>query len=271
VEGPEAALPLAQRFTELSRERGWVFGEFWGVGTLLDLSASSGRWDEALHAAAEAETLMEGHGDVCDLGQTRAFHAFVRIWRGESDLAMSLADWSLEKARGLEEPSHLTTALIASAAARMPDDPSVAQALLEELSLSNTIGFQGFYELAEMLRTARGIADPELAERLTEQIASGLPTQRCVRTYGEGLLAEACGEYEVAATAFADAAVRWHDFRAPYEEAHALLGQGRCLLALEKAEKGVPILEQARQIFDKLKARPALKETEALLGGVDNV
>ena len=143
VEGPVAALPLAQRFTELSRERGWVYGELWGVGTLLDLFASSGRWDEALHVAAEAETLMEGHGDVCDLGQTRAFHALVRIWRGESDLAMPLAEWSLEKARELEEPPHLATALIASAAARMPHEPLVARVLLEELSCRTPSAFRG--------------------------------------------------------------------------------------------------------------------------------
>ena len=47
-----------------------------------------------------------------------------------------------------------------------------------------------------------------------------------------------------AAAGFADAAARWHDFAAPYEEAHALLGQGRCLVALGRAPEAAPVLER---------------------------
>jgi hypothetical protein len=53
----------------------------------------------------------------------------------------------------------------------------------------------------------------------------------------------------------------------PYEEAQALLGQGRCLVALGRAPEAAPVLEGARRIFARLKARPALTETDALLAG----
>ena len=51
----------------------------------------------------------------------------------------------------------------------------------------------------------------------------------------------------------------------PYEEAQALLGQGRCLVALDRAPAAAPVLEQAREIFARLGARPALEETDVLL------
>ena len=54
----------------------------------------------------------------------------------------------------------------------------------------------------------------------------------------------------------------------PYEEAQALLGQGRCLMALGRAPQAAPVLAAAREIFARLGARPALKETDALLTSV---
>ena len=80
-----------------------------------------------------------------------------------------------------------------------------------------------------------------------------------------GLVGERRGEYEAAAADFADAAAGWHDFGMPYEEAHALLGQGRCLVALGRAPEAAAPLAAAREIFARLGARPALEETDAVL------
>ena len=57
------------------------------------------------------------------------------------------------------------------------------------------------------------------------------------------------GEREAAAIGFADAAARWHDFDVPYEEAQALLGQGRCLVALDRdPEAALPLRRSARDL-----------------------
>ena len=51
----------------------------------------------------------------------------------------------------------------------------------------------------------------------------------------------------------------------PYEEGQALLGQGRCLAALDRdAEAAVP-LQEAHEVFVHLGAGPALTETEKIL------
>ena len=49
------------------------------------------------------------------------------------------------------------------------------------------------------------------------------------------------------------------------ERAYALLGQGRCLQVLRDPDAGES-LHEARALFGSLGYRPALAETEALLG-----
>ena len=87
-----------------------------------------------------------------------------------------------------------------------------------------------------------------------------MPSRAC-----QGSIAAARGEHEAAAAGFADAAARWRDFGVPYEEAQALLGQGRCLVALGRAPEAAAPLAAAREIFARLGAKPALEETEAVL------
>ena len=65
-----------------------------------------------------------------------------------------------------------------------------------------------------------------------------------------------------------DAAAGWRDFCVPYEEGHALLGQGRCLVALGRAPEAAGPLAAAREIFARRGAKPALGDTDAVLAGL---
>ena len=58
---------------------------------------------------------------------------------------------------------------------------------------------------------------------------------------------------------------RWGEFGRPNEEGQALLGQGRCLVALGRGPEAVASLREAHEIFARLSAKPALAETEQLL------
>jgi hypothetical protein len=86
-----------------------------------------------------------------------------------------------------------------------------------------------------------------------------------VVTTVEALLAEADGRSMAAAAGFGTAAARWRGFEMPYEEAQALLGQGRCLVALGRAPEAATALNAAREIFARLRAKPALTETDELM------
>jgi hypothetical protein len=63
---------------------------------------------------------------------------------------------------------------------------------------------------------------------------------------------------------YADATERWRQFGNLPEEAHALLGHGRCLLTLGHTGAEVPLVE-ARELFASMGYKPALTETETLL------
>ena len=62
----------------------------------------------------------------------------------------------------------------------------------------------------------------------------------------------------------AEAADRWQEFGNVPERAYALLGRGRCLVALGDPAPAQP-LEEARELFASMGYNPALAETERLL------
>ena len=79
------------------------------------------------------------------------------------------------------------------------------------------------------------------------------------------VLVEAGGELERAADLYAEVTDGWRDFGNVPERAYALLGQGRSLLALGGPGAAGPALREAQEIFTRLRARPLLEETNALL------
>jgi hypothetical protein len=79
-----------------------------------------------------------------------------------------------------------------------------------------------------------------------------------------GLLAEAASAHIQAATIYAEAAERWREFGNVPERAYALLGQARCLVALDRREAET-LLRETRDLFATMGNKPALAEVEALL------
>jgi len=128
---------------------------------------------------------------------------------------------------------------------------------------SRALNIQEF--LPALMRCALRCGEVGLAERLLHGQRPGVPLADHDIATGEALIAAARGEHDVAAAGFADAAARWHDFGVPFEEGQALLGQGRCLAVLGRAQEATQPLEQAHDIFARLGARPALEDSEAWL------
>jgi hypothetical protein len=120
-------------------------------------------------------------------------------------------------------------------------------------------------EIPELMRWALKYEEPAIAEQLLAGVQPCMPLMEHVLATGRALLAEWEGERLSAAVGFEDAAVRWRDFGVPYEEAQALLGQGRCLVALGRAQEAATPLVAARDIFTRLGAKPALTEVGLLL------
>ncbi len=172
----------------------------------------------------------------------------------------------LKVTRGADYPWMRAASALAACAMSGRVDRGALRSRLRDLTLHAEPNLSDAYDLPELVRAGRKVNAPAIA-RWAASWSNGLPLPRCVRRYAEAMVAESSGELQAAAGGFADAAARWHGFSMPYEEAQALLGQGRCLVALGRAPEAAPVLEAAREISARLGARPALAETEALLAG----
>jgi hypothetical protein len=115
-----------------------------------------------------------------------------------------------------------------------------------------------------MGRTALATGDEALARRLAEGLEPNYPLNEHALCATRAQLAEHAGDYADASILYDEAAARWHEFGNVPERAYALLGQGRCLLALSRPDAEQP-LREARDLFAAMGYKPALAETETLL------
>jgi hypothetical protein len=85
------------------------------------------------------------------------------------------------------------------------------------------------------------------------------------------VLAEARGDHADAAAGYADVAHGWLMYGSIPERADALLGRGRCQLALGEVDEARLALEDARVHLEELGAAPALAEVDELLSESANM
>jgi class 3 adenylate cyclase/tetratricopeptide (TPR) repeat protein len=224
----------------------------------------SGDWDEALRAARDLDAELEATGDNFDLFVVRIMRIVILMARGEADEAGALVEWLERIGHASQIEAFQAEALLAVALVQLESgDCRRAREQLRHLPDCNINNYVDL--LPVVIRTALSAGDVELAEMLAERAPASTPLYENGGCSCSALLAETRGEREAAAAGFADAAARWHDFGVPYEEAHALLGQGRCLVALGRADEASEPLEGAREIFVRLGAKPALEETDEWL------
>ncbi len=238
---------------------------------LIESLGMIGEWDEALAKTAAVTPGLERSEARSDLVIVRTQEAVVRAWRGEAELAAPFLAWLEHRGLESEIPWIAAYALLSTAPVRLRlGEVHLALDLLRRWEARPRPGSGPNYVayLPEALRTALAGGDEALAARLATGIDPLLPMQRNVLATTQGLLGEREGRYAEAAASFADAAMRWRAFSMPYEEAQALLGQGRCLTALGRAARAGTPLAAARKIFARLGAAPALEEADAAISSL---
>jgi class 3 adenylate cyclase/tetratricopeptide (TPR) repeat protein len=270
-EGPEAAVNASREGIDFCERRG--IREF-----ALTIAAKSLRYlaerglseQTAEQTVREAESLAEQAeigGNFPALNAARSVHLRLLAQRGDGARAIAAAEDVAVRAREAGIPEETAPALHAVAqlllAAGRPEDARSIFNELEELAATSDPGV--VQTLAELVRSALALGDPVLAGRLAEGVEPRTPLAEHALCACHAQLAEAAGAQAEAATLYDDAAQRWREFGNVPERAYALLGQGRCLAALSKAEASAP-LREARELFAAMGYKPALAETEALLG-----
>jgi hypothetical protein len=267
-EGPSASLQALEASRELSR-RSRMEGLVVSARSMAVRSLYwAGEWDTALAECRDLVPILEEWGDAWGLAIVRYVWSLLLLGRGDAVGAEPLSALALEVARDNPIRGVSAVYLVAAAAARQGvGDDDAACALLEECreALRGKGDTVFVYLLPLAVRTATAAGDAGLARSLADVVVPVLPFSEHVDATLRAQVLEIDGEVAEAAAAFAAAAARWHDFGIPYEEAQALLGQGRCLVALGRAPEPAAPLAAAREIFERLGAKPALVETDALL------
>jgi hypothetical protein len=231
------------------------------------LLAELGRMSEALDDCGRFIRTVGDRGDVYTLVEVRSLEVGCRLSRGEQ-VSASEVTWLIETARKIGTIDILVMGLSAAAAAALANaQPKDACSLLSELG-----GWQGsratpYYArgLPGMVRTALGAGDRGLAERLAEGIVLRNPLNESALCASRAALREHAAEHHEAAMLYAEAAERWRTFGNVPECAYALLARGRSLMALRERAADQPLYE-ARDLFVSMGYKPALMETDALLG-----
>jgi len=259
---------------EFVRSHGIEMHVFSCRGSMVDSLGKTGEWDEALRQAAVLLPELQATESVWDMLYLRSLRALLFSRRGDPAEAASNVMWIVEKGRESEIGWARAYALVAASAVHLLcGESDAALGLLRECFEPPRASISILEAVPEAVRTAVGGGDDGLAARIAQQVdsllaASRLPLEQYVMASIDGVVRERRADHKAAVAGFAAAAAGWRDFSVPYEEGHALLGAGRCLVALGRASEAAAPLAAAREIFARLGARPALEETDRWLEGV---
>ncbi|MDP9260194.1 MAG: AAA family ATPase [Actinomycetota bacterium] len=266
-EGAVAALEAMRSGIAFAQDRGLAETVTYITGSTLDPLFGHGAFDEALEVAAAIVERSE-NTDITAQVNARAAQARILSLRGHARQVAGSLDWLESTAAGAGAPDYAVIGLASAALARAAlEQADAAATLLAEILATPGARETLYYAiyLPAMVRTALRLGDRRLGEHLVDACESRHPIAVHANVTVSAALAEAHGDHQVAADGYARAAERWHQFGVIPEHAFALLGQGRCLTALGRPTEATHALQHGREIFDALKAAPALVETDALL------
>ena len=209
----------------------------------------------------------EATGAIPALTHTRALQLHILVLQGEPPQSPETADQLAAMARGTGVPEHAIVGFAAAAQLlHAQHRAEQARELLVELEQIPEVRGDPYYgaHLPELVRCALALPDPVLAARLTEDTHPRTPLFEHSICSARVALDEATDRHTEAAEGYAQAARLWQEFGNVPEQAHALLGQGRCLTALGDPQADQP-LREARALFHQMGARPRISECDTLI------
>jgi class 3 adenylate cyclase/tetratricopeptide (TPR) repeat protein len=267
LDGPAAAIADFEHGVSFSRERGLI-----QLGTLMEVNlvetlAETGRVEEALERTTRLAIEAEASGNALAQQQATMTQAIILTARGDASFAIAKADALLGAGSNLDQ--FVTGTATVASALLLAGKPLEAHARLTELDINPDSRGNSNYPavLPGIVRTALGAGDPELAQRLTERVEVGYALQNNAVDAARAQIAAYAGNHAEAAALYAAAAEQWEELGAVPELAHALLGQGRSLHALEDPDAEQP-LAKAAELFRAMGYGPALAEAESLTAGL---
>jgi tetratricopeptide (TPR) repeat protein len=260
VQGPQAALAAYADANAFCERRGIVDVALQNRSVVPEVLSQLGRTEEALSEARRIAGPLEASRDMAWIDM-RALQVQLLAEIGSPEPVGDVAEL-VQAARETQLPAFIGTVLGAVAKMLIAGGrPEQACATLREL---DELGYVPVPQLRMLVGMALAFEEQALAERFVGRVDSVAPLARHMLTSARAQLAEGSGDPSTAARLYEEAAEGWTEFGHVPERAYALLGRGRCLVALDDPAAGRPLAE-ARDLFASMGYRPALAETEALL------
>jgi tetratricopeptide (TPR) repeat protein len=266
LDGPAVAAEQWGEAAAFCERRGITRPALYGKVLHLSCLAACGHTAEAV--VAEADALVrraEEIGYLPMLVMARSLQLRLLAHRGERATGAALARQLAQRARKTGVPWLMAFGLAAAAQILASEHRDEASRLLEELADGSARYKAVAANVTERVRCALGLSLPEVAARLAGAVEPRTTLDHHADVACRAQLAEHGGDVAGAATLYAEAIERWRAFGDVQELAYALLGYGRCLAALGNRQAEEP-LREARDLFASMGYKPALGETDALLG-----
>jgi class 3 adenylate cyclase/tetratricopeptide (TPR) repeat protein len=219
----------------------------------------AGRWDEVLEIAAKGAAWAEAQG-MAAYPDPPWNAARVHHYRRQ-EVSGSVEDLL---ARAKESSSEERAVILATAALiGLESSHSTVFELIGQLARDKNPGViqhRGVL-VSELARICVATGNIGFAAQFATETGWETARSRAGKTTAQALIAEVQGDPALAERLFREAADRWEQYGSVFERAMALLGSGRCLVQLGRAD-GRARLHEARETFEALEARRLLDETD---------
>jgi class 3 adenylate cyclase/tetratricopeptide (TPR) repeat protein len=268
IEGPAKGLELNRKAQEISHSHGYIDIAWWARGSSLPMVFEAGDWELVLERARELAAWSELNGATALQSLATLWTARVLFEQGRADEALSMENGFLTLFREMGDLEVLAPSLTFAALARAEAGQcQTAVDFVQEFGRQTrgSLQFRARY-LPEALRALIACEQRDDVERLlvTEDDVF-YPRDRYAVVGARAVVAEGNGEFAESLSLYMDAVRNWRSYGLALEEAQALFGAGRCLVALARQTEAWSSLTEARKIFIKLGAKRLIDKTDDYL------
>jgi class 3 adenylate cyclase/tetratricopeptide (TPR) repeat protein len=264
TEGPTAGLEVYRAGIEFAERRGMTYYTMYLKGESVWPLSELGQWDALLRVAGE---IRDWDPVSYQALLALPYESHVLFCRGHLADAAALRDEFLPRARESTDPQVLMPALATSAVIELSRGASAAAvSLIAELeAATRDRPVRRAQHLPDAIRVCAAAGAMDVAETLLQRTEVSAVRQVNAVHAARAVFAEAEGQRELSLRLYEESADRWARYGFVLEQGQALLGAGRCLLALGHAQQAATSLRNARAIFESLGARPLAADTRRLL------
>jgi len=264
TDGPAAGLEVYRAGIEFTERRGMTYYTMYLKGESVWPLSELGQWDALLRVAGEIRDWDPASYQAL---LALPYESHVLLCRGRLADAAALRDAFLPRARESSDPQVLIPALATSAVIELSRGAAAAAvSLIAELEAATRDRLvRRTQHLPDALRVCAAAGAMDLAETLLERTEVSAVRQVHAVHAARAVFAEAQGQRELSLRLYEESADRWAAYGFVLEQGQALLGAGRCLLALKHAQQAATSLRNAQAIFESLDARPLVADARKLL------